>query len=263
MIKVPPHFSRTRHALAISAMSLAVSGLSANVLYFENFSTTTGWNYNQPADITANPQTSSGWLARRDAASNQFGGVITNHNWDLSFETNPNSNGINNNQVPGETRGIFRWAPTGTVSGVAMWTTEFSVPFADVAGFSFDSYAKSIPNTMHVMAKVDGNWYVTTQSLSTTLDAWANHSVGVDSFYALNFDDSEMVASMNTDIANSDVVHPTGTLQGFGVWIGGGYLGENMGEVSIDNFTVVPEPSTYVAILGLGSLLFVLHRRRR
>ncbi|MCC5840847.1 MAG: PEP-CTERM sorting domain-containing protein [Opitutales bacterium] len=182
------------------------------------------------------------------------------------------------NGVGGEPGFAYQFNGSGAAMATVIWND--SVDFAQSAITGFSAYVGSNNNDAQARFLIqidDSNWYVSTAAGNANIGAAANFetsavlfaipfSTAGTNWVQLNYDGalgsaSSGFALLSGDISGSALTEslPAGNITAVGAYLSG----PNNAATRIDDFTVIPEPSTYAALFGLFALGFVAWYRRR
>ncbi|MCC5842279.1 MAG: PEP-CTERM sorting domain-containing protein [Opitutales bacterium] len=155
----------------------------------------------------------------------------------------------------------FRGTTSDSFDRALIWTDTFTVDRSagEILSFSWRDNNNVSSAFWQVAIQIDnGDWFVSNQSY-TSASSWTQRSLD---FTTAAADWSELNFTSGTVLAVGDPLSsdlPMGNVTAFGMY-GVGETGE-VQRLTDYTITVIPEPSAYAAILGLGAVALLLRRR--
>ncbi|MCC5841933.1 MAG: hypothetical protein JJT96_17590 [Opitutales bacterium] len=241
----------------LCGLAIAGAGLSAQTLFFESFDNTVDQqsitvldNWNWAASDGGVSNTSNRQFGRLSAAAG----------------------------VGGDAGFAYVYQNAGSTFASVVWYDGASFAQNAVTGLSAFVGNSNATNQVRFLIQIDNsNWYVSTAAGQTSVGAAGNFSSGAVEFavpfstaganwVALSFDGQLGAASTGFPILQGDISGsalsdplPSGNITAVGAYL----LNANNTSSRFDNFTVIPEPSVYAALIGLVTLAWVVFVRRR
>ncbi|MCC5806024.1 MAG: PEP-CTERM sorting domain-containing protein [Opitutales bacterium] len=182
------------------------------------------------------------------------------------------------NGVDGEPGFAYQFNGSGAARASVIWNDSVNFAQSAVTGFSAYVGDNSGAAQSRFLIQIDNNnWYVSTAAGSENVGAASNFETGAVLFdlpfstlganwVQLDYDGALGSASsgfqlLSGDISGSALTEPlpAGNITAVGAYL----YGPNNAATRIDDFTVIPEPSTYVALFGLLAFGFVAYCRLR
>lgn len=179
--------------------------------------------------------------------------------------------------TPGATGFAYQYTNVGVRSSV-IWT---DADLSQSAVQEFSAYVGHGNNDgqmrflVRIGDAVDNNWYVSTAAGMATVGGVANFTLANATLFSLPFSTAAadwaalaydgLVGTASTGFAATDSFTaledplPVGNITAVGAYL----YGTNNSATRLDDFTVIPEPATYAAFIGLLALGLVVWRRRR
>lgn len=239
--------------ILLSGLAFAASAVSAQILYTQPFNNPGG-----DANLEDNPWN---WSWARNAGGGRPGNSniarVSGSEFGFSFQ---NGSGFQE---------IISWYDGTEVSNIAQ---------GSLSSFSIDLRHGSTDNQTRFVIRIGDDWFATTQAFSAesseswvtrTWDftnagsAWTPILNDVDPFDGIsgqNGGDGFDLVGTGT-LTGMDDPLPTGAITAVGVLNRSASTSTGQ-EIRYDNFTVIPEPSAYAALLALAALALVAYRRR-
>lgn len=268
-----------QHLSLLLAVIAGITSVSAqSVIYRENFGTTTN---NVSTSATA------GWTIHTNyAAANTFtaNGVL------LGSSTSPNDLRLRNSTgAPSDLANVNAGVSgsdslglveiSGALGPVLFWTEEYTVDRSvfTVNSISFYQGNQSTSDITRLAIRIGSQWYASNASFTqtNTVGTLAGFAAGAElktlifgtaagDWRLITFDGTSTTsATAPISVAGTTLAAslPSGSITGFGLISMTGSNNRRYDSFTI-NATVIPEPSAFAALAGLGALGFVALRRR-
>lgn len=180
--------------------------------------------------------------------------------------------------VGGDPGFAYVYQNAGATFASVVWYDGASFSQNAVTGLSAFVGNSNATNQVRFLIQIDNNdWFVSTAAGQTNVGVAGNFSAGAAEFtipfsnaganwVALAFDGQLGAASSGFPILQGDISAsaltdplPSGNITAVGAYL----LNANNTSSRFDNFTVIPEPSVYAALIGLITLAWVVFLRRR
>lgn len=172
----------------------------------------------------------------------------------------------------------YTYQNAGSTFASVVWYDGASFAQSAVTGFSAFVGNSNATNQVRFLIQIDNSdWFVSTAAGQVSVGGAANFATGATEFsvpfstaganwVALAFDGQPGAASSGFPVFEGDISAsalasplPSGNITAVGAYL----LNANNTSSRFDNFTVIPEPSVYAALIGLVTLAWVVFVRRR